>query len=151
MKVVDTILDNISEKYPNEPYFHQAVSEVYTDIIPYLNVCDSYIQNCDAIEGLKILERLAEPDRILQFRVSWQNQKGDIEVNRGWRVQYNNAIGPYKGGLRFHPNVSLDTFKFLGFEQTFKKYSSSETGYSEDSTSSKTAASEVALPKELTT
>ncbi len=120
MKVVDTILDNISKKYPNEPYFHQAVSEVYTDILPYLNICDSYIQNCDAIEGLKILERLAEPDRILQFRVSWQNQKGDIEVNRGWRVQYNNAIGPYKGGLRFHPNVSLDTFKFLGFEQTFK-------------------------------
>jgi glutamate dehydrogenase (NADP+) len=113
MQAIQDILDNIHQKYPNEPDFHQAVTEVFEDVIPY-------IQEHDTIEKLSVLERLVEPDRILQFRVAWQNQKGGIEVNRGWRVQYNNAIGPYKGGLRFHPSVSLDTFKFLGFEQTFK-------------------------------
>ncbi len=113
MQAVQTILKDISDKYPHERDFHQAVKEVFEDVIPY-------IENNDDIEKLSILERMVEPDRVIQFRVSWQNQKGEIEVNRGWRVQFNNAIGPYKGGLRFHPSVSLDTFKFLGFEQTFK-------------------------------
>lgn len=113
MKKVDEILAKISEKYPNEKEFHQSVTEVFEDVIPYID------GNQD-IENYNILERLSEPDRIIQFRVTWQNQKGDIEVNRGWRVQYNNSLGPYKGGLRFHPTVKLDTLKFLGFEQTFK-------------------------------
>ncbi|MEO0403269.1 MAG: NADP-specific glutamate dehydrogenase, partial [Bacteroidota bacterium] len=87
--------------------------EVFEDVVPF-------IQENDYVENYNILERLSEPDRIIQFRVTWQNQSSGIEVNRGWRVQYNNSLGPYKGGLRFHPSVKLDTLKFLGFEQTFK-------------------------------
>ncbi len=113
MQQVQDVLNALSEKYPNEKEFHQSVTEVFEDVIPF-------IDGNDDIQNFNILERLSEPDRIIQFRVTWQNQKGDIEVNRGWRVQYNNALGPYKGGLRFHPSVKLDTLKFLGFEQTFK-------------------------------
>jgi len=113
MKQVQDILDGIAEKYPHEKDFYQSVEEVFEDVVPF-------IQENDYIENYNILERLSEPDRIIQFRVTWQNQDGGIEVNRGWRVQYNNSLGPYKGGLRFHPAVKLDTLKFLGFEQTFK-------------------------------
>jgi len=113
MKQVQNILDDIAEKYPNEKDFYQSVEEVFEDVVPF-------IQEHDYVENYNILERLAEPDRIIQFRVTWQNQAGEVEVNRGWRVQYNNSLGPYKGGLRFHPSVKLDTLKFLGFEQTFK-------------------------------
>lgn len=113
MKQVENILSRIAEKYPHEKDFYQSVEEVFEDVIPFID------GNQD-IENYNILERLSEPDRIIQFRVTWQNQKGEIEVNRGWRVQYNNSLGPYKGGLRFHPSVTLDTLKFLGFEQTFK-------------------------------
>jgi glutamate dehydrogenase (NADP+) len=113
MKKVEDILNGIAEKYPNEKEFHQSVAEVFESVIPFID------GNQD-IEQYNILERLAEPDRIIQFRVTWQNQKGEIEVNRGWRVQYNNSLGPYKGGLRFHPSVKVDTLKFLGFEQIFK-------------------------------
>ncbi|MAI61807.1 MAG: NADP-specific glutamate dehydrogenase [Micavibrio sp.] len=110
---MNKIIDNLKQKYPSETQFHQAVTDVLHSISSLLNEDRIYAEN-------GILERLTEPDRIIQFRVTWMNEDGEIETNRGWRVQYNNAMGPYKGGLRFHPNVSLDTFKFLGFEQTFK-------------------------------
>ena len=110
---MNKIIDNLKQKYPSETQFHQAVADVLHSISSLLSEDKIYAEN-------GILERLTEPDRIIQFRVTWMNEDGEIETNRGWRVQYNNAMGPYKGGLRFHPNVSLDTFKFLGFEQTFK-------------------------------
>lgn len=113
MKAVDDVLKAIQERNPHEVDFHQAATDVFESVGPYLQ------ENKKLLES-NLLERLAEPDRIIQFRVTWQNQKGEIEVNRGWRVQFNNALGAYKGGLRFHPSVSLDTFKFLGFEQIFK-------------------------------
>jgi len=108
-----TILDRIQDRYPEQKQFYQAVAEVYGDLEDFLDSNKEY-------QEAAIMERLAEPDRILQFRVTWQDENGHIQTNRGWRVQYSNAIGPYKGGLRFHPSACLDTFKFLGFEQTFK-------------------------------
>jgi glutamate dehydrogenase (NADP+) len=113
MKTLHDALNSIKEKYPDQTQFLQAAQDVFHDIFPYIEGKKDYARAA-------IIERLLEPDRIIQFRVTWQNQKGDIEVNRGWRVQYNNAIGAYKGGLRFHPSVNTDTFKFLAFEQTFK-------------------------------
>lgn len=107
------LLETLIERYPDQTMFLQTVSEVFEDVHPL-------VERDQVLQNLKILERLAEPDRIIQFRVTWQNEKGEFEVNRGWRVQHSNAIGPYKGGLRFHPGVSLDTFKFLGLEQTLK-------------------------------
>ncbi|MDG2264999.1 MAG: Glu/Leu/Phe/Val dehydrogenase dimerization domain-containing protein, partial [Candidatus Marinamargulisbacteria bacterium] len=104
---------HVIEKNPGEPEFHQAVAEVLGSVIPYVNQNARYKQ-------AKILERLIEPDRIVIFRVTWEDDTGCVQVNRGYRVQFSNAIGPYKGGLRFHPSVSLGTFKFLGFEQIFK-------------------------------
>lgn len=96
-----------------EPEFHQAVREVAETLIPYIN------ERPD-IRDAAILERLTEPDRIIIFRVTWEDDQGHVRVNRAWRVQFSNAIGPYKGGLRFHKNVSQSILKFLGFEQTFK-------------------------------
>lgn len=113
MQAVDDVLKSIQNRNPQETEFYQAVSDVFESVIPYINENEKVIKN-------NVLERLAEPDRIIQFRVTWQNRNGDIEVNRGWRVQFNNALGAYKGGLRFHPSAKLDTFKFLGFEQIFK-------------------------------
>ena len=113
MQAVTEVLESIKERYPNEPDFYQAAEDVFESIIPYL-------EKNKAVVEQNILRRLAEPDRIIQFRVTWYNQKGEIEVNRGWRVQFNNAMGAYKGGFRFHPSAHLDTFKFLGFEQIFK-------------------------------
>src|SRR5512140_2657696 len=98
---------------PGESEFHEAVYEVAAYVLPFTAEHPEYRRD-------RILERLTEPDRIVSFRVVWQDDNGKIEINRGYRVQYCNAIGPYKGGLRFHPSVNLGILKFLGFEQTFK-------------------------------
>lgn len=110
---LDDFMCGLAKRNPHEPEFHQAVQEVAQSVIPYINHHPEYI---DA----RILERMTEPDRIISFRVCWEDDEGHIRVNRGYRVQFNNAIGPYKGGLRFTSNLTLDTLKFLGFEQTFK-------------------------------
>ena len=98
---------------PQEDVFLQAVKEVAADVLTIEKAHSRYAR-------ARVLARLAEPDRVITFRVAWENDRGDIEINRGWRVQTSNAIGPYKGGLRFHPSVSLPVLKFLGFEQVFK-------------------------------
>ncbi len=103
----------IIAKNPNEKEFHQAVEEVVESLAPYIVANPKYSQ-------AKILERIAEPERVIMFRVAWVDDKGEIQVNKGYRVQMNSAIGPYKGGLRFHPSVNLSVLKFLAFEQTFK-------------------------------
>lgn len=103
----------VMERNPGEPEFHQAVHEVAMDIIPY--IADKPIY-----KDLRILERMTEPDRILSFRVVWEDDDGELRVNRGFRVQQNNAIGPYKGGIRFHSSVNQSVLKFLAFEQVFK-------------------------------
>ena len=110
---VKKILADLKTKHPDEPLFLQAVEEVLDSIKDYVKANPKYDQ-------YKIIERMVEPDRIFTFKVEWVDDKGQIQVNTGYRVQFNNAIGPYKGGLRFHPSVKLDTLKFLGFEQTFK-------------------------------
>jgi glutamate dehydrogenase (NADP+) len=106
-------MDALVAKHPAQPEFHQAVREVVDTLIPCLEKHPEYID-------YKILERMVEPDRIFIFRVPWQDDKGEIQVNRGFRVEFNNSIGPYKGGLRFHPSVNLGILKFLGFEQILK-------------------------------
>jgi glutamate dehydrogenase (NADP+) len=106
-------MKELTLKNPGETEFHQAVEEVVDSVIPFI------LENPKYYHG-KILERLVEPDRIISFRVCWEDDKGEIQVNKGFRVQFNNAIGPYKGGLRFHPSVSQSVLKFLGFEQIFK-------------------------------
>lgn len=107
------LLNKIKLKNPNEPEFHQAVEEVLMNVDPIIRKHPEY-------QKLKIFERLAEPERVITFRVTWEDDKGEVQVNRGYRVQMNSAIGPYKGGLRFHPSVNLSILKFLAFEQTFK-------------------------------
>ena len=109
----EQILSALQAKHPGENEFLQAVKEVLLSIEDVYNAHPEF-------EKAKIIERLVEPDRIFTFRVPWVNDKGEVQVNIGYRVQYNNAIGPYKGGLRFHPSVNLSILKFLGFEQTFK-------------------------------
>ena len=103
----------LKKRNNGEPEFHQAVEEVVESLMPHVLENPTY---ADA----QILERLSEPDRIIIFRVTWEDDAGNVRVNRGWRVQFNNSIGPYKGGLRFHPSVNLGILKFLGFEQTLK-------------------------------
>lgn len=110
---LEKLMSDVKLRNPGEPEFHQAVKEVAESIVPYINKHPQYRE-------AKILERLCEPDRSIIFRVCWEDDSGEIHVNRGMRVQFNNSIGPYKGGLRFHPTVSLGTLKFLGFEQIFK-------------------------------
>jgi glutamate dehydrogenase (NADP+) len=110
---IQDFMDNVKAKNPAEKDFHQAVHEVVESVYPY-------ILNHPKYKDAKILERMIEPDRIIIFRVCWEDDNGNTQINRGFRVQFSNAIGPYKGGLRFHPSVTLDTFKFLGFEQVFK-------------------------------
>ena len=112
-KIVKQFLDEVSAKNQSEPEFMQAVAEVAETVIPYIVQHDIYY-------GQNILLRMAEPERVLSFRVAWIDDKEEIQVNRGYRVQMNSAIGPYKGGLRFHPSVNLSVLKFLAFEQTFK-------------------------------
>ena len=106
-------MDRVVAKNPAEPEFHQAVKEVVESLVPCLEKHPEYVEH-------KILERMTEPDRIFIFRVPWLDDTGRIQVNRGFRVEFSNAIGPYKGGLRFHPTVNLGILKFLGFEQILK-------------------------------
>jgi glutamate dehydrogenase (NADP+) len=106
-------IEKVQRRNPAEPEFLQAVSEVAESLVPYIDQHPTYRNN-------KILERIVEPERVIIFRVPWLNDKGEVEVNRGFRVQMNSAIGPYKGGLRFHPSVTLSVLKFLAFEQVFK-------------------------------
>lgn len=113
MEYVQSIVDLLKSKYPADPVFHQAIQEVLGTLQPLLEREPKYAAN-------KILERITEPERTISFRVEWVDDKGEIQVNRGYRVQYNSALGPYKGGLRFHPSVNLGILKFLGFEQIFK-------------------------------
>jgi glutamate dehydrogenase/leucine dehydrogenase len=103
----------IKARNPNEPEFHQAVMEVVESLIPYIEENPHY-------KHAKILERMAEPERVIIFRVPWMDDKGEIQINKGYRIEMNSAIGPYKGGLRFHPTVTLSILKFLAFEQVFK-------------------------------
>lgn len=110
---IHDFMKQVKLKNPAQHDFHQAVHEVVESVYPF-------IDNHPKYKTAKILERIIEPDRIIIFRVCWEDDQGNIQINRGFRVQFSNAIGPYKGGLRFHPSVSLDTFKFLGFEQVFK-------------------------------
>ncbi len=109
----DTPLSSIKQANPNQKIFHQAVEEVYDHVKTVLDQQPEY-------RRYKIFERMAEPERIISFRVNWMNESGEVEINRGYRVQMNSALGPFKGGLRFHPQVNLDVLKFLAFEQTFK-------------------------------
>ncbi|MCB0623563.1 MAG: NADP-specific glutamate dehydrogenase, partial [Saprospiraceae bacterium] len=111
-RVVD-FMNDLQKRTPNQPEFHQAVREFAEVVIPFIEEHPEY-------QGHNLMERLTEPDRVIMFRVTWVDDKGRIQVNRGYRVQFNNAIGPYKGGLRFHPSVNLSILKFLGFEQVFK-------------------------------
>ncbi|MCF4099600.1 NADP-specific glutamate dehydrogenase [Maritalea mediterranea] len=113
MAHIEDIFKNLKNQMPEEPQFYQAVSEVSGDIEHVLDEQKKYRDN-------KVFERLLVPDRVIQFRVNWLDDQQNVQINTGWRVQYNNVLGPYKGGLRFHPDVRLDTFKFLGFEQTLK-------------------------------
>ncbi|MFI3305725.1 MAG: NADP-specific glutamate dehydrogenase [Rikenellaceae bacterium] len=110
---VEDFMAEIVRRNPNEPEFHQATLEVVESLAPVILANPKY-------KDAKILERIAEPERVIMFRVAWVDDKGDVQVNRGYRVQMNSAIGPYKGGLRFHPSVNLSVLKFLAFEQTFK-------------------------------
>jgi len=106
-------MDWIAARNPGETAFHRAVHEVARDVVPYIGDNPVYAAN-------RVLERMAEPDRAVSFRVTWADDRNELHVNRGYRVQFNNAIGPYKGGIRFHPSVNQGVLKFLGFEQTFK-------------------------------
>ncbi|MGV8878487.1 MAG: NADP-specific glutamate dehydrogenase [Sphingobacteriaceae bacterium] len=111
--LITEFMQKIKSRNANEPVFLQAVYEVAESIIPFSEIHQKYKKN-------KILERIAEPERVIMFRVPWLNDAGEVEINRGFRVQMNSAIGPYKGGLRFHPSVDLNILKFLAFEQVFK-------------------------------
>ena len=110
---LDEFMQGLIKRNPGEIEFHQAVEEVAASVIPFINEHPQYVEN-------RILERMTEPDRTIIFRVCWEDDEGNVRTNRGYRIQFNNAIGPYKGGLRFHPSVNLSILKFLGFEQTFK-------------------------------
>ncbi len=113
MTYIQQIIEEAKFKNPNEPEFHQAVEEILTSIEPVLQNNQMYIKS-------KVLERLIEPERQIMFRVTWLDDNGELQINRGFRVQHSSAIGPFKGGLRFHPSVNLGIIKFLAFEQTFK-------------------------------
>ncbi len=110
---LESFMEHVVERNPGEMEFHQAVREVAETLIPFVLDHPQYRE-------AKILERMTEPDRVVTFRVVWEDDRGDVQINRAWRVQFNNSIGPYKGGLRFHPSVNLSVLKFLGFEQVFK-------------------------------
>ena len=112
-KEIEQFMNGLIKRNPGEPEFHQAVQEVANTIIPFTLEHPEY-------RKAQILERMTEPDRIVIFRVTWEDDEGNFRVNRAWRVQFNNSIGPYKGGMRFHPLVTLSVLKFLGFEQVLK-------------------------------
>ena len=107
------VLEDLKRRFPNEPEYHQAVEEVLSTIEEEYNKHPEF-------DKVNLIERLCIPDRVYQFRVTWMDDKGNIQTNMGYRVQHNNAIGPYKGGIRFHSSVNLGILKFLAFEQTFK-------------------------------
>jgi glutamate dehydrogenase (NADP+) len=109
----EQFMHNLVAKNPSEPEFHQAVKEVVESLVPVLERHPKYLEH-------KILERVVEPERVILFRVPWMDDRGEVQVNKGFRVEFNSALGPYKGGLRFHPTVTLGMLKFLGFEQIFK-------------------------------
>jgi len=113
LMTINDFMAKVAAKNPGEPEFLQAVKEVVE------TVWDVYVNNPRFVKA-NILERIVEPERVIIFRVPWMDDKGEVQVNRGYRVQFNSAIGPYKGGLRFHPSVNLSILKFLGFEQIFK-------------------------------
>lgn len=113
MSYVDSVIESVVKKNPNEPEFIQAVTEV-------LNSLRLVVDNDEKYQKAALLERIVEPERIVMFRVPWVDDAGQVHVNKGYRVQFNSAIGPYKGGLRLHPSVNLSIIKFLGFEQIFK-------------------------------
>ena len=110
---VESFLSSLQRHNPHQPEYLQAVREVFTSLWPFIERNPRYREQA-------LLERLVEPERVIQFRVSWVDDRGQVQVNRAFRVQFNSAIGPYKGGMRFHPSVNLSILKFLGFEQTFK-------------------------------
>lgn len=110
---VDALMSHVVDRNPGQPEFHQAVREVVESVMPV-------VQSKAAYRKAKVLERMVEPERVIMFRVTWTDDAGEVHVNRGYRVQMNSAIGPYKGGLRFHPTVTLSVLKFLAFEQVFK-------------------------------
>jgi glutamate dehydrogenase (NADP+) len=110
---VQEVLAGVQARNPAEPEFHQAVQEVLASV-------DLVLPRLPKLRRARILERIVEPERVVMFRVPWQDDRGEIHVNRGFRVQMNSAIGPYKGGLRFHSSVTLGVLKFLAFEQVFK-------------------------------
>ncbi len=110
---LNELMERVIKRNANEPEFHQTVKEVLESIEPVVEACPEYIKS-------GVLERMVEPERIIKFRVPWVDDNGNVQVNRGFRIQFNSAIGPYKGGLRFHPSVYEGIIKFLGFEQTFK-------------------------------
>lgn len=113
MKYVQTVLENLKKHNTNEPEFHQAATEILTTLAPVVEKHPEY-------EAAGLLERFVEPERVIMFRVPWTDDNGKVHVNKGYRVQFNSAIGPYKGGLRFHPSVNLSIIKFLGLEQILK-------------------------------
>ena len=108
-----SVLEDLNQRNSHEPEYLQAVEEVLESLEPVIEADPRYEQQ-------NIIGRMVEPERAIQFRVSWVDDQGHVQVNRGYRVQYSSAIGPYKGGMRFHPSVNLSIMKFLGFEQTFK-------------------------------
>ena len=112
-KVIKDFLAEVSKRNQNEPEFMQAVTEVAETVIPHIVKNNVYY-------GQNILMRMVEPERVVSFRVAWIDDQEEIQVNRGYRIEMNSAIGPYKGGLRFHPSVNLSVLKFLAFEQIFK-------------------------------
>ena len=110
---LNELMARVEARNPHEPGFHPCVREVLESLEPVLEQSPEYITS-------GVLERMVEPERIIKFRVPWTTDDGKVMVNRGFRIQFNSAIGPYKGGLRFHPSVNESIIKFLGFEQTFK-------------------------------
>ena len=112
-KTVDSFMEAVVSKNTGQDEFHQAVQEVVESIWDHLQENPHYLHN-------KVLDRLVEPERVIMFRVPWRDDQGVVQVNRGYRIEFNSAIGPYKGGLRFHPSVNVSILKFLGFEQIFK-------------------------------
>ena len=110
---LERYMEGVKKRNPGEPEFHQAIYEAAATIFPYIADKPQYHEN-------QILERMAEPERVIMFRVPWTDDDGNVRTNRGVRIQFNSASGPYKGGIRFHPSVNPSILKFLGYEQTFK-------------------------------
>ena len=110
---LETFLENVQRRDPSQPEFLRAVREVFSTLWPFLEKNPQY-------RDQNLLARFVEPERVIQFRVTWVDDQGQVQVNRAWRVQFSSAIGPFKGGMRFHPSVNLSILKFLGFEQTLK-------------------------------